>query len=144
MFLLSGGEGLPESEAYSVIGAALRHLIDSMNQANSWKDHSAQLVKIAAAFRRIAEPLGTEGVEKAFTACVEAECTDERATYARIGTTLMANVKLIMSQSDPLEGAVKIAEFAAIFESIAAPLGPAGVEKAIKAWDSKVTVPGAH
>jgi hypothetical protein len=128
---------MPDSEAYSFIGAALRHLIDSMNRANAWKDHSSELVKIATAFRRIAEPLGAEGVEKAFRACAEAECTDERATYAKIGTTLMANVKFIMDQADPLESAGKMLEFASIFESIAAPLGSAGVQKAIKAWDPK-------
>jgi predicted Co/Zn/Cd cation transporter (cation efflux family) len=106
-----------------------------MNQANAWKDHSAELVEIAAAFRRIAEPLGPEGVEKAIKDHVEAECADERATYAKIGTTLMVNVQFILRRADPLEDSGKVAEFASIFESIAAPLGPKGVEKAIKAWD---------
>jgi hypothetical protein len=128
---------MSDSEAYSLIGAALAHLIDSMNKANSWKDHSAELVEIAAAFRRIAEPLGPEGVEKALRAHVESANEDERATYARIGTTLMANVQLILRQADPLETSGTISKFAAIFESIAAPLGPGGVEKAVKAWDPK-------
>jgi predicted Co/Zn/Cd cation transporter (cation efflux family) len=126
---------MPDSKGYSRIGAALTHLIDSMNQANAWKDHSAELVEIAAAFRRIAEPLGPEGVEKAIKDHVEAECADERATYAKIGTTLMVNVQFILRRADPLEDSGKVAEFASIFESIAAPLGPKGVEKAIKAWD---------
>jgi hypothetical protein len=39
-----------------------------MNQANAWKNHPAELVEIAAAFRRIAESLGPEGVEKAIKA----------------------------------------------------------------------------
>jgi len=111
-----------------------------MNQANAWKDHSAELVQIAAAFRRIAEPLGPEGVEKAIKAFVEGEGKDERATYAKIGTTLMVNVQFILGQADPLETSGKVAEFASIFESIAAPLGPEGVEKAIKAWDPKIRV----
>ena len=126
---------MPDSKGYSRIGAALTHLIDSMNQANAWKDHSAELVEIAAAFRRIAEPLGPEVVEKAIKDHVEAECADERATYAKIGTTLMVNVQFILRRADPLEDSGKVAEFASIFESIAAPLGPKGVEKAIKAWD---------
>ena len=108
-----------------------------MNKANSWKDHSAELVEIAAAFRRIAEPLGPEGVEKALKAHAESEHKDERATYKKIGTTLMSNVQFILHQADPLETSGKVAEFASIFESIAAPLGPGGVEKAIKAWDPK-------
>jgi hypothetical protein len=120
-----------------LIGATLRHLIDAMNRANSWKDHSAELIKIAAAFQRIAEPLGAEGVEKAIRACVEAECGEELTIYAKIGTTLMANVQFILGQGDPLESAGKVAEFASIFESIASPLGPEGVEKAIKAWDAE-------
>ena len=126
---------MPDSKAFSLIGAALTHLIDSMNKANSWKDHSAELVEIAAAFRRIAEPLGPEGVEKALKAHVESENKDERATYKKIGTTLMSNVKFILGQADPLETSGKVAEFASIFESIAAPLGSEGVGKAIKAWD---------
>jgi len=128
---------MPDSKGYSRIGAALTHLIDSMNQADAWKDHSAELVEIATAFRRIAEPLGPEGVGKAIKEHVEAERVDERATYAKIGTTLMVNVQFILGQADPLETSGKVAEFAAIFESIAAPLGPKGVEKAIKAWDPK-------
>jgi hypothetical protein len=128
---------MPDSQAYSLIGAALEHLIDSMNKANSWKDHSAELVEIAAAFQRIAEPLGPEGVEKAVKAHVESENEDERATYAKIGMTLMANVQFILRQEEPLENSGKISEFASIFQSIAAPLGPGGVEKAIKAWDPK-------
>ncbi len=124
-----------DSKAYSLIGEALTHLIDSMNKANSWKDHSAELVEIAAAFRRIAEPLGPAGVEKALKANIDSEKKDERATYAKIGTTLMANVQFILGQAEPLETSKKISEFASIFESIAAPLGPGGVEKAIKAWD---------
>ena len=124
-----------DSKAYSLIGEALTHLIDSMNKANSWKDHSAELVEIAAAFRRIAEPLGPEGVEKALKANIDSEKKDERAMYAKIGTTLMANVQFILGQAEPLETSGKISEFASIFESIAAPLGPGGVEKAIKAWD---------
>jgi hypothetical protein len=128
---------MPDSQAYSLIGAALVHLIDSMNKANSWKDHSAELVEIATAFRRIAEPLGPEGVEKALRAHVESEDKDERATYAKIGTTLMANVQFILRQAEPLETSGKISEFASIFQSIAAPLGPGGVEKAIKAWGPK-------
>jgi predicted Co/Zn/Cd cation transporter (cation efflux family) len=126
---------MPDSKGYSRIGAALTHLIDSMNQANAWKDHSAELVEVAAAFRRIAEPLGPEGVEKAIKDHVKAECADERATYAKIGTTLMVNVQFILRRADPLEDSGKVAEFASILESIAAPLGPKGVEKAIKAWD---------
>jgi len=132
-----GDEEMPHSKGYSSIGAALTHLIDSMNKANSWKDHSAELVQIAAAFRRIAEPLGPEGVETAIKAYIEGEGKDERATYAKIGTTLMANVQFILGQADPLETSGKVEEFASIFESIAAPLGPKGVEKAIRAWDSK-------
>jgi hypothetical protein len=128
---------MPDSQAYSLIGAALVHLIDSMNKANSWKDHSAELVEIATAFRRIAEPLGPEGVGKALRAYVESEDKDERATYAKIGTTLMANVQFILRQAEPLATSGKISEFASIFRSIAAPLGPGGVEKAIKAWDPK-------
>ncbi len=122
-----------DSKAHSLIGKALTHLIDSMNKANSWKDHSAELVEIAVAFRRIAEPLGPEGVEKALKAHVDSENKDERDTYAKIGTTLMANVQFILRQAEPLENSGKISEFASIFESIAAPLGPGGVEKAIKA-----------
>jgi|GEM_PF-4729267 len=128
---------MPDSKAYSLIGAALTHLIDSMNKANSWKDHSAALVEIAAAFRRMAEPLGPEGVEKALRAHVEAENKGERTTYAKLGMTLMANVQFVLRQAEPLENSGKISEFASIFESIAAPLGPEGVEKAIKAWDPK-------
>ena len=128
---------MPDSNGYARIGAALSHLIDSMNKANAWKDHSAELVEIAAAFRRIAAPLGPEGVEKALKAHVESENIDERTTYAKIGTTLMANVHFILRQAEPLEISEKISEFASIFESIAAPLGPGGVEKAIKAWDPK-------
>lgn len=128
---------MPDSNGYARIGAALSHLIDSMNKANAWKDHSAELVEIAAAFRRIAAPLGPEGVEKALKAYVESENKDERATYAKLGTTLMANVQFILRQEEPLENAGKIAEFASIFEAIAAPLGPGGVEKAVKAWDPK-------
>lgn len=128
---------MPDSKGYSRIGAALTHLIDSMNKANLWKDHSDELVEIAAAFRRIAEPLGPEGVEKALKAHVESEHEDERATYAKIGTTLMANVQFILRLAEPLENSRKIAEFASIFGSIATPLGPEGVEKAIKAWDPK-------
>jgi len=128
---------MPDSKAFSLIGAALTHLIDSMNKANSWKDHSSELAEIAAAFGRLAEPLGPEGVEKALKAHVESENEDEQATYAKIGTTLMANVKFILHQADPLESSGKVAEFASIFESIAAPLGPEGVEKAIRAWDPK-------
>lgn len=124
-----------DSNAYSLIGEALTHLIDSMNKANSWKDHSAELVEIAAAFRRIAEPLGPEGVEKALKANIDREKEDERATYGKIGTTLMANVQFILCQAEPLETSKKISEFASIFESIAVPLGPGGVGKAIKAWD---------
>jgi len=126
---------MPDFKGYSRIGAVLTHLIDSMNRANAWKDHSAELVEIAAAFRRIAEPLGSEGVEKAIKAHHEGKNKDERSTYAKIGITLMANVEFILSQADPLETSGKVAEFAFIFESIAAPLGPEGVEKAIKAWD---------
>jgi hypothetical protein len=132
-----GENGMPDSKAYSLIGAALTHLIDSMNKANSWKDHSAELVEIAAAFRRMAEPLGPQGVEKAIRACIDAACADEGSTYAKIGMTLMANVQFILRQAEPLENSGKISEFASIFESIAAPLGPGGVEKAIKAWDPK-------
>ncbi len=128
---------MPDSKGYSWIGAVLTHLIDSMNKANSWKDHSAELVEIAAAFRRLAAPLGPAGVEKAFRAHIESEKQDERATYAKIGTTLMVNVQFILRQAEPLENSGKVAEFASIFESIAAPLGPEGVEKAIKAWGSK-------
>ena len=132
-----GDEEMPDSKGYSWIGAVLTHLIDSMNRADAWKDHSAELVQIAAAFRRIAEPLGPEGVEKAIKAYIECEGKDERATYAKIGTTLMVNVQFILGQADPLETSGKVAEFASIFESIAAPLGPEGVEKAIEAWDPK-------
>jgi hypothetical protein len=128
---------MPDAKGYSRIGAALAHLIDSMNKASAWKDHSAELVEIAAAFRRIAEPLGPEGVEKALKAHVESEDKDERATYATIGTTLMANIQFIIRRADPLEDSGKVAEFASIFESIASPLGPGGVEKAIQAWDHK-------
>jgi hypothetical protein len=128
---------MPDAKGYSRIGAALAHLIDSMNKASAWKDHSAELVEIAAAFRRIAEPLGPEGVEKALKAHVESEDKDERATYAKIGTTLMANIQFIIRRADPLEDSGKVAEFASIFESIASPLGPGGVEKAIQAWDHK-------
>jgi hypothetical protein len=49
----------------------------------------------------------------------------------------MVNVQFIIRRADPLEDSGKVAEFASIFESIAAPLGPKGVEKAIKAWDPK-------
>jgi hypothetical protein len=126
---------MSDIKGYSPIGAALAHLIDSMNRADAWKDHSAELVKIAAAFRRIAEPIGPEGVEKALQAHAESENEDERATYAKIGTTLMANIQFILCQADPLEDSGKVAEFASIFESIASPLGPGGVAKAIKAWD---------
>jgi len=108
-----------------------------MNKANAWKDHSAELVDIAVAFRRIAQPLGPEGVEKALKADIGSGNKDERATYAKIGTTLMANVQFILHEVDPLENSRRVAEFATIFESIAAPLGPAGVEKAIKAWHTK-------
>ena len=128
---------MPDAKGYSRIGAALAHLIDAMNKASAWKDHSAELVEIAAAFRRIAEPLGPEGVEKALKAHVESEDKDERATYAKIGTTLMANIQFIIRRADPLEDSGKVAEFASIFESIASPLGPGGVEKAIQAWDHK-------
>ena len=128
---------MPDPKGNSRIGAALAHLIDSMNKASAWKDHSAELVEIAAAFRRIAEPLGPEGVEKALKAHVESEDKDERATYATIGTTLMANIQFIIRRADPLEDSGKVAEFASIFESIASPLGPGGVEKAIQAWDHK-------
>jgi len=113
------------------------HLIGSMNRADAWKDHSAGLVEVAAAFRRIAEPLGPEGIEKALQAHIESENKDERATYSKLGTTLMTNVQLILRQPDPLENSRKVAEFASIFESIAEPLGPGGVEKAITAWDPK-------
>lgn len=125
---------MTDSKAYSLIGAALTHLIDAMNRANAWKDHSTELVRIAVAFRRIAEPLGANGVEKAIRACVKDEGTEEHATYAKIGQTLMANVQFILGQADPLESAGKVDEFASIFESLAAPLGPEGVDKAIKAW----------
>jgi hypothetical protein len=124
-----------DPKGYSLIGEALAHLIDSMNKANAWKDHSAELVKIAAAFRRIAEPLSPEGVENALQAHIESENKDDRATYAKIGTTLMCNIQFILRHTDPLADSEKIAEFASIFESIASPLGPGGVEKAIKAWD---------
>ena len=92
---------MPEPKGYSLIGAALAHLIDSMNKASAWKDHSAELVEIAAAFRRIAEPLGPEGVENALLAHVESEHKDGRATYANIGTTLMANIQFILRNADP-------------------------------------------
>ena len=128
---------MPDSKAYSMIGAALTHLIDSMNKANAWKDRSGQLVETAAAFRRIAQPLGPESVEKALKAAIGSENSDERATYAKIGTTLMANVQFILHEADPLENSRRVAEFATIFESIATPLGAAGVEKAIKAWRPK-------
>jgi len=126
---------MPDLKGYSCIGAALAHLIDSMNKASAWKDHSAELVRVAAAFRRIAEPLSPDGVEHALRAHSESENKDQRATYAKIGTTLMANVQFILRQANPLEDSGKVAEFASIFESIASPLGPGGVEKAIKAWD---------
>jgi hypothetical protein len=126
---------MPDPKGYSLIGAALAHLIDSMNKASAWKDHSAELVQIAAAFRRIAEPLSPEGVDHALQAHSESENKDERATYAKIGTTLIANIQFILHQADPLEDSGKVAEFASIFESIASPLGPGGVEKAIKAWN---------
>jgi hypothetical protein len=126
---------MSDSKAFSLIGAALTHLIDSMNKANSWKDHSSELVEIATAFGLIAEPLGPKGVEKALRAHVESKNEDEQATYAKIGTTLMANVQFILCQEEPLETSGKVAEFASIFESIAAPLGPEGVEKAISAWN---------
>ena|SRR5271157_3472010 len=129
---------MPDSKAYSAIGAALTHLIDSMNKANAWKDRSAELVEIAAAFRRIAQPLGPEGVEKALKATIGSENRDERATYAKMGATLMANVQFILREADPLENSRRVAEFATIFESIAAPLGPAGVEKAIKALHTRM------
>jgi hypothetical protein len=128
---------MPDPKGYSLIGAALAHLIDSMNKASAWKDHSAELVQIAAAFRRIAQPLGPEGVEKALKATIGSENKDERATYAKMGTTLMANVQFILREADPLENSRRVAEFATIFESIAAPLGAAGVEKAIRAWHPK-------
>ncbi len=128
---------MPDSKGFARIGAALSHLIDSMNKADSWKDHSAELVQIASAFQRIAGPLGPEGVEKALKAHSESENKDERSTYAEIGATLMANVQFILHQAEPLENSGKISEFASIFDSIAAPLGPEGVEKAIKAWDPK-------
>ncbi len=86
-------------------------------------------------FGGLPAPLGPEGVEKALKAHVEAESADERATYAKIRTTLMVNVQFILGQADPQEGSRKVTEFASIFESIAAPLGPEGVEKAIEAWD---------
>jgi coenzyme F420-reducing hydrogenase alpha subunit len=126
---------MPDPKGYSLIGAALAHLIDSMNKASAWKDHSAELVEIAAAFQRIAEPLGPEGVENALRAHVESEHKEGRATYANIGTTLMANIQFILCHADPLEDSGRVAEFATIFGSIASPLGPEGVEKAIKAWD---------
>ena len=87
---------MPDTKGYARIGAALAHLIDSMNKASAWKDHSAELVQIAAAFRRIAEPLGPEGVEDALLAHVESEHKDGRATYAKIGTTLMANIEFVL------------------------------------------------
>jgi hypothetical protein len=126
---------MPDSKGYSRIGAALVHLIDSMNKANAWKDHSAELVEIAAAFRRIAEPLSPEGVENALQANTESGNEVEHDTYAKIGTTLMANIQFILRHTDPLADSGRVAEFASIFESIALPLGPGGVEKAIKAWD---------
>ncbi|MFH1116378.1 MAG: hypothetical protein V1792_20895 [Pseudomonadota bacterium] len=126
---------MQDPKGYSCIGAALAHLIDSMNKANAWKDHSADLVEIAAAFRRIAEPLSPEGVENALQAHIESENEDELATYAKIGTTLMANIQFILRHADPLEDSGRVAEFATIFGSIASPLGPQGVEKAIRAWD---------
>jgi hypothetical protein len=121
------------SKGYSRIGAALTHLIDSMNKADAWKDHSAELVEIAAGFRRLAEPLGPEGVEKALKSYIESENKDEHTTYLKIGTTLMTNVQWILSQADPLTNSKKVLEFACIFESIATPLGPRGVDKAINA-----------
>jgi hypothetical protein len=124
---------MPGTKGYSEIGAALTHLVDSMNKANAWKDHSAELVKIASAFRRIAEPLGPDGVERALKAYIESQNKDEHAAYAKIGTTLMAYVQFILRQADPLDNSGKVVEFASIFESIAAPLGPRGVDKAIKA-----------
>jgi hypothetical protein len=120
-------------KGYSRIGAVLAHLIDSMNKADAWKDHSAELVEIGAAFQRIAEPLGQEGVEKALKAYIESENKDEHATYSKIGTTLMVNVQCILREADPLKNSGKVLEFASIFESIAAPLGPRGVDKAIRA-----------
>jgi hypothetical protein len=128
---------MSDSKAYLLIGAALTHLIDSMNMANSWKDHSPELVKIAIAFRRIAEPIGPDGVEKALKAHVETENEDADTAYAKIGTVLIANVQFILGQAEPLETSGKISEFASIFESIASPLGPVGVEKALRAWDPK-------
>jgi hypothetical protein len=127
---------MPGTKGYSEIGAALTHLIDSMNKANAWKDHSAELVKIAVAFRRIAEPLGPEGVERAFKAHIEIQNKDEHVAYAKIGTILMAYVRFILHEADPLDNSGKVVEFASIFESIAAPLGPRGVDKAIKALRS--------
>jgi hypothetical protein len=47
----------------------------------------------------------------------------------------MVNIQFILSRADPLADSGKALEFASIFESIASPLGPGGVEKAIKAWD---------
>ncbi len=126
---------MPDTKGYARIGAALAHLVDSMNKASAWKDHSAELVEVAAAFRRIAEPLGPEGVENALLAHVESEHKHRGATYAKIGTALMANIQFIVCRADPLEDSRKVAEFASIFESIASPLGPGGVEKAIRAWD---------
>ncbi|MFC1835887.1 hypothetical protein ACFL2Q_14415, partial [Thermodesulfobacteriota bacterium] len=119
-----GDKGMPDPKGYSLIGAALAHLIDSMNKANAWKDHSAELVEIAAAFRRIAEPLGPEGLENALQAYVESEHKDERATYAKIGTTLIANIQFILRRTNPLEDSGRVTEFAIIFGSIASPLGP--------------------
>jgi hypothetical protein len=134
---LQGDDRMSQPDSYSLIGAALTHLIDSMNKADSWKDHSSELAEIAVAFRRIAQPLGPEGVEKALNAYMESEAKDEGATFGKIGTTLMANIQFILRQAEPLETSGKVSEFASIFESIAAPLGTGGVEKAIKGWDPK-------
>jgi hypothetical protein len=64
----------------SLFGAGLAHLTDSMNKANAWKDLSAELVEIAAAFRRIAN---RSVVENAFQIHIESENEDERATYQK-------------------------------------------------------------
>ena len=128
---------MPVPKGYSLIGAVLTHIIDSMNKADVWKDHSAELVELAAAFHRIAAPLGPEGVEKALKAYLERENKDQRATYAKIGRTLMANIRFILDHADPLEDSGKVAEFASIFESIASPLGPGGIEEVIKALDHR-------
>ncbi len=97
-----------DPKGYSLIGAALAHLIDSMNKANAWKDHSAELVKIAAAFRRIAEPLSPKGVENALQAHIESENEVAHATYAKIGTILMANIQFVINQADPLADSRKL------------------------------------